>query len=109
MSRDLADLEPFRRWRDVVKGGAEGRRLGGEGVEHVLGEVGRKVLWYVVNVVGVPAWFAAEKGDAGFGVAPGHVGREVEVQKLVVKGLTIWDSGGRCRAYGEDLERADYN
>ena len=60
MSRDLVDLEAFRRRRDVVEGDVEGRGPGGEGVEHVLGEVGREVLWYVVNVVGVPAWFAAE-------------------------------------------------
>ena len=30
-SRDLVDLEPFRRWRDVVEGDVEGRRPGGEG------------------------------------------------------------------------------
>ena len=65
------------------------------------------MLWYVVNVVGVPAWFAVESGDARLDVASGHVGREVEVQELVVKGPTIWDSGGRCSAYGEDLERVD--
>ena len=52
MSRDLVDLEPFRQWRDVVEGDVEGWRLGGEGVELVLGEVGRKVLWYFVDVVG---------------------------------------------------------
>ena len=106
-SRDLIDLEPSRRWRDVVEGDVEGRGLGGEGVKHALGEVGRKMLWYVVNVVGVPAWFAAENGDACFGVASGHVGWEVEVQGLVVKGPTIWDGGGRCRIHGEDLERSD--
>ena len=63
----------------------EGRRLGGEGVEHVLCEAGWKVLWYVVDDVGVSAWFAAESGDARFGVASGHVGREVELQQLVMK------------------------
>ena len=36
VSRDLVDLEPLRRWRDIVKGDVERRRLGGEGVEHVL-------------------------------------------------------------------------
>ena len=76
MSRDLVDLERFRRWRDVVAGDVEGRRLGGEGVEHVLSEVGRKALWYVVDVVGVLAWFAAKNGDARWGVASGHVGRK---------------------------------
>ena len=60
-----------------------------------------------MNVVGVPPWFAAESGDARFGVVSGHVGREVEVQELVVKGPTIWNDGGRCRAHGDDLERAD--
>ena len=85
----------------------EGGRLGGDAVEHALGEVGRKVLWYVVNVVGAPAWFAAENGDGRFRVASGHVGREVEVQELVVKGPTTWDGGGRCWAHGEDLEGAD--
>ena len=82
MSRDLVDLEPFRRWRDVVEGDVEGRGLGGEGVEHVLGEVGRKMIWYDVNVIRVPAWSAAENGDARFGVASGHVGREFVVQGL---------------------------
>ena len=60
MSRDLVDLKAFRRWRDVVEGDVGGWGLAGEGAKHVLGEVGRKMLWYVVNVVGVPAWFAAE-------------------------------------------------
>ena len=41
-----------------------------------------------------------------FGVASGHVGGKVEVQELVVKGLAIGDGGGRCRAYGENLEAA---
>ena len=89
MSGDLVDLEPFRWLRDVEKD-VEERRLGGEGVEHVLGDVGRKVLWYVVDVVGVSAWFAAENGDARFGVASGHVGRGVEVQELAMKGPTIF-------------------
>ena len=106
MSRNLVDLEPFRRWRDVVEGDVEGRRLGGEGVEHVRGEVGRKVLWYVVDAVGISAWFAAENGDTWFGVTSGRVGREVEVQELVMKGPTIWDGGGRCWTYGEDFEGA---
>ena len=44
MPRDLVDLEAFRRWTDVVDRGVEGRGLCGEGVEHVFGEVGRKVL-----------------------------------------------------------------
>ena len=64
----------------------KGRGLGGEGVGH---EVGWKMFWYVVNVVGVPAWFAAENGDARFGVASRPVGRKVEVQELVVKGPVI--------------------
>ena len=42
--RDLVDLETSRRWRDVVDRDVEGRGLCGEGVEHVFGEVGRKVL-----------------------------------------------------------------
>ena len=36
-----------------------------------------------------------------------HVGREVGVQELAVKGPDIWDGGGRYRAHGEDLERVD--
>ena len=64
-------------------------------------------FWFVVDVVWVPAWFAAEIGDTRFGVASGHVGREVDVQKLIVKGPTIRGGGGRCCAYGEDLEGAD--
>ena len=60
-----------------------------------------------MNVVEVPAWFAAENGDARFKVAAGPVGRKVEEQELVVKGPAIGDGGGRCRARGEDLERAD--
>ena len=107
MSRDLVDLAPFRQGRDVVEGDAGGRRLGGEGVEHVIGEVGRKVLWYVVDVVGVSAWFEAENGDAWFKVASEHIGQEVEVKELVMKGPTIWDGGGRCWTHGEDLQRGD--
>ena len=91
MPRDLVDLKAFRRWRDVVEGDVEGRGLGGERVEDVLGKVGRKMLGYVVNVVGVPARFAADNGDARFGVASRHVGREVEVQELVLEGPSIWD------------------
>ena len=107
ISGDQVDLEPFRRWRDVVEGDVKGRRLGGEGVEHVLCEGGRKVLWYVVDVVGVSTWFAAENGDARFGVAFGHVGRKVEVQELVLKEPVIWDGRGRCWTHGKDLEGAD--
>ena len=59
-----------------------------------------------MNVVGVPARLAPENGDAVFGVASRHVGGEVEVQQFVVKGSVIGDDGGRCRAYGENLEGA---
>ena len=45
MCRDPVDLEPFRRLRDVVEGDVEEWRLDGEGVEHVLGEVGQTVLF----------------------------------------------------------------
>ena len=41
-----------------------------------------------------------------FGVASRHVGGEVEVQQFVVKGSVIGDDGGRCRAYGENLQEA---
>ena len=44
VTRDLVDLEALRRWRDVVDRDVEGRGLRGEGVEHVFGEAGRKVL-----------------------------------------------------------------
>ena len=72
MSRNLFDHEAFRRWRDVIESDAEGRGLEGEGVEHVLGEVDRKIIWYDLNVDGVPAWFAAGNEDARFGVTSGH-------------------------------------
>ena len=104
MSRDLVNLEAFRGWRDVVDRDVEGRRLCGEGVEHVSSEVDRKVLRWVVNVVGVPARLAPKIGEAAFGVASRHVGGKVEVQQLVVKGPAIGDGGGWCRAYGDDLE-----
>ena len=39
MSRDLVDLEAFRRWRDVVEGDVKGRGIGGE-VEHVRERAG---------------------------------------------------------------------
>ena len=42
--RDLVDVEAFRPWCDVVNRDVEGRGLCGEGVEHVFGEVGPKVL-----------------------------------------------------------------
>ena len=107
MSRDPIYLEAFRRWRYVVEGDVKERALRGEGVRHVLGEVGRKMLWYLVNVVGIPIWLAADIGDATLGVASRHVGWDVEVQELVLKGPFIWDGGGRWWAHGEDLERAD--
>ena len=58
-------------------------------------------------LVRVHAWFAVEYGDARFGVTSWHVGREVAVQELVVKGPAIWDGEGRLRVHGEDHERAD--
>lgn len=87
--RDLVDLDPFRRLRDVVEGDVELRKLIGGGVDHVLDEVGRKALWCVVDVVSVPEWFAAKDGDERFGVSSKHVQREFEVQELVVKEPTI--------------------
>ena len=57
--------------------------------------------------VGVPALFVAEIGDARFGVASWHVGREVAVQELVVNGPAIWDGGGRLRVHGKDHETVD--
>ena len=65
------------------------------------------MFWCEVNVVGVPAWFTAENGNARFGVASRHVGREVKVQELVVKGPAICDGENQCRVHDEDLERAD--
>ena len=54
------------------------------------------MLWYVVDVFGVSAWFAAVNGDERFGVASGHVGRDIEVHEVVLKGPTIWHTrGGR--------------
>ena len=46
----------------------EGGGLDGEGVEHVLGEVGWQVLRHVGGVVGVPAGLTALDGDAAFEV-----------------------------------------
>ena len=75
MFRILTDLEAFRRWRDAVEGDVKGRGLGGEGIEHVLGEVGRKVLsWYVVIVIVVPAWLAADNDAVAGGVYPAFCG-----------------------------------
>ena len=56
--------------------------------------------------VGVPARLAPKNGDAVFGAAFRHVGGKAEVQQFVVKGPAIGDGGGRCRAYGENLEWA---
>ena len=71
MFRNVVDLEPFRRWRYVVEGDVEGRRHGGERVEHVFGEVGRKVLWYLVDVVGVPACLHQRTESRGLESCPG--------------------------------------
>ena len=60
-----------------------------------------------MDVVGVPARLAANNGDAVFGVASGHVGGEVEVEELVMKRPAIRNGEGRCRADGENLERAN--
>ena len=59
-----------------------------------------------MNVVGVPARLAPKNGDAVFGVTSRHIGGKVELQQFVVKGPAIGDGGGRCRAYGENLEGA---
>ena len=58
-------------------------------------------------LVGVPLLFAAEIGDARFGVASWHVGREITVQELVVNGPAIWDGGGRLWVHGKDHEIVD--
>lgn len=68
-----------------MEGDVKRQGPGGEGVEHVFGEVVRKVLWYVVNVVGIPARLASKNRHSRFGVASRYAGREVEVQELVVK------------------------
>ena len=41
-----------------------------------------------------------------FRVASTHVGGGIEVQQFVVKGPAIGNVGGRCRAYGENLQEA---
>ena len=58
-------------------------------------------------LVGVPVWCAAEIGNARFGVASWHVGRELAVQELVVNGSVIWDSGVRLWVHGKDHEIVD--
>ena len=98
VSCDLLDLETFARRCYVVEGDVERRGLGRKRVEHVLGEVSRKVLGQVVDVVGVPARVAANNGNAAFGVASRHVGGEVEVEELVMKMPAIRNGGGRCGA-----------
>ena len=65
------------------------------------------MLGQVVNVVGVPARLAPNNGDASFRTTSRHVGGEVEVEKLVLKGPAVRNGGGRCRAHGENLERAN--
>ena len=85
----------------------ERRGLGRNGVEHVFGEVNRKVLGQVVDVVGVPARLSANNGDAAFGVASRHVGGEIEVEELVMKRPAIRNGGGWCRAHGENLKRVN--
>ena len=57
-------------------------------------------------LVGVP-WFAAEIGDARFGVASWHVGRECAVKEFVVNGPAIWDGRGRLWVHGKDHEIVD--
>ena len=41
-----------------------------------------------------------------FEVTSTHVGGEIEVHQFVVKGPAIGNVGGRCRAYGENFQRA---
>ena len=41
-----------------------------------------------------------------FGVTSTHVGGEIEAQQFVMKGPAIGNVEGRCRAYGENLQRA---
>ena len=65
------------------------------------------MLGQIVDVVGVPTRLAANNEDTAFGVASRNVGGEVEVEELVMKRPTIRNGGGRCRAHGENLERAN--
>ena len=54
-------------------------------VEDGLGEVGRKMLEQVVDVVGVLARFAYNDRDAADAVSSRHVGGKIEVKEFVVK------------------------
>ena len=65
------------------------------------------MLGQIVDVVGVPTRLAANNEDTAFGVASRHVGGEVEVEELFMKRPAIRNGGGRCRARGENLERAN--
>lgn len=62
-----------------------------------------------LDFVRVPARLASKNGDVVFGVASGHAGGKVEAEEFVVKGPSISNGGGRCRAHGNDLEQADPN
>ena len=81
--------------------------VGRRGVKDVGGKVGRKVLWYVIGVVRVPAGLASNDGDAAFGVASGQVTGKVEVEEFVVERTAVRGVGGRSGAHGEDFERGD--
>ena len=80
--------------------------FGRGGVKDVGGEAGRKVFWYVVGVVRVPAGLASNAGDAAVGLASRQVRRKVQVEELVVKRTAVRGVGGRSGAHCEDFERA---
>ena len=69
VSRNLFDLEAFRRRCDVVEGDVVRWGFDRRGFEDVGGVAGRKVLWYVIGAVRVPAGLASNHGGAEFGVA----------------------------------------
>ena len=81
--------------------------VGRRGVKDVGGKVGRKVLWYVIGVVRVPAGLASNDGDAAFGVASRQIGGKVEVEEFVVERTAVRGVEGRSGAHGEDFERGD--
>ena len=64
---DFGNIDQDGRGRHVVGGYVVRRRLVREDVQDVLGKAGRQVFGYVVDVVGVHAWFAACDCDARFG------------------------------------------
>ena len=70
---EFGDIDQNRGSHDVISSDVVWRRLGRENVEDVLGEAGREMSGYVVNIVRVGARVLACHREAGISGRTGQV------------------------------------